>query len=208
MSEAHKLLDNILRYGTKTKKTLSPTPSRPSGRVSPTSPRARVAAGPVLVRAHTAKRPTQMARHKYTKRPEPAIYPSPNLFRFDSILGAIESAELQKSLDAIALVCAKSKYSLADAYSAHRPPLGEIPVRPRLIKKLSVVPEVNSSSEESTPNTGWRDLDQQQTTEWVVKDAVGRQVQLSSIRGLGRFQLSQAPLVGLSKPSIERLPER
>ncbi|KAF4556617.1 Hypothetical protein D9617_1g084950 [Elsinoe fawcettii] len=149
-----------------------------------------------------------MGRHKHTKRPEPIAYPSAALFRFDSIVEAIESSELQRSIDAIAGICARSKYSLADAHACHRPPQGEIASRPRLTKKLSVVPEVNSSSEESTPNTGWRELDQQQTTEWVARDAPARQVHLSVLPGLSRLQMTQAPMVGVSKPSIERLPER
>lgn len=46
-------------------------------------------------------------------------------FAFRSILQAVEP-DIQSALDSIAEIYARSKLSLADEYSAHRPPLGEI----------------------------------------------------------------------------------
>ncbi|KAF2220773.1 hypothetical protein BDZ85DRAFT_31147 [Elsinoe ampelina] len=208
MSEARRLLTNILQSGKKPIRTSSPASSRTSGRTSPISPRIPPVTGPVLVKPHPNLQTPPMGRHQHIKRPDSLPYPSPTLYRFNSIVDAIESAELERSINAIAIICARSKYSLADAHASHRPPQGEISPRPRLTKKLSIVPEVNSSSEESAPNTGWRELDQQQTTQWAERSATARKMHLSALSSLRRFQIAQVPMVGVSKPSTERLPER
>jgi hypothetical protein len=54
-----------------------------------------------------------------------ASLPSLSEFSFAHILKAIDP-EIQDSIDAISLICARSAYSLADEYEAHLPPQGEI----------------------------------------------------------------------------------
>jgi hypothetical protein len=86
--------------------------------------------------------------------------PPVEAFSFDGILRAVEP-EIRDALDAIAEICARSRYSLADEYSAHLPPQGEIMANPSTIqgrtalwrrfaengRALTAVPEASSSSE-------------------------------------------------------------
>jgi len=54
-----------------------------------------------------------------------ASLPPVSEFAFSHVLLAV-SSDIQEALDAISEICAKSRYSLADEYGAHMPPLGEI----------------------------------------------------------------------------------
>ena len=56
---------------------------------------------------------------------ESSRLPPVDAFTFKNILRAVEP-EIQPALDAIAEICSRSKLSLADEYSAHLPPQGEI----------------------------------------------------------------------------------
>jgi len=89
--------------------------------------------------------------------PPDAKLPPVEAFSFDGILRAVEP-EIHDSIDAIAEIYAKSKLSMADEYSAHLPPQGEIferdgmqAVLPHRIglsdRALTTVTEASSSSE-------------------------------------------------------------
>ncbi|KAF1991126.1 hypothetical protein K402DRAFT_409963 [Aulographum hederae CBS 113979] len=81
--------------------------------------------------------------------------PPLDAFTFDGILRAVDP-DINGAIDAIAEICARSKMSLADEYSAHLPPQGEISATPRMHPAyrvgvpepaLTSVPEASSSSE-------------------------------------------------------------
>ncbi|KAL1626764.1 hypothetical protein SLS56_006757 [Neofusicoccum ribis] len=89
----------------------------------------------------------------------PSTLPPTADFSFDGILHAVEP-EIAGAIDAIAAICARSKLSLADEYTAHRPPHEildpPIPISPSQREHwwsvvrdtaLSAVPEASSSSE-------------------------------------------------------------
>jgi len=89
--------------------------------------------------------------------PSDAKLPPVEAFSFDGILRAV-GPEIYDSIDSIAEICAKSKLSMADEYSAHLPPQGEIfesegifavpPHRMGLSDRaLTTVTEASSSSE-------------------------------------------------------------
>jgi hypothetical protein len=91
---------------------------------------ASTASVPVLVTAYSGPR-LRSSRlgmgprsNSSTTGPVPALPPISS-FSFAHILTTIEP-QIQDSLDAISLICARSRYSLADEYAAHLPPQGEI----------------------------------------------------------------------------------
>ncbi|PVH94086.1 hypothetical protein DM02DRAFT_618858 [Periconia macrospinosa] len=59
-------------------------------------------------------------------RQQPKL-PAIESFSFSAILRAVDP-EIRDAIDAIAEICARSRYSLADEYDAHLPPQGEITV--------------------------------------------------------------------------------
>ena len=82
-------------------------------------------------------------------------------FTFAEILRSADSAEFQSAIDGIAEICAKNRMSLADEYSSHLPPQGEITAassaaarplisRPGMRRPLTSVPEASSSGSEDS----------------------------------------------------------
>lgn len=82
-------------------------------------------------------------------------------FMFAEILRSADSPDFQSAIDGIAEICAKHHMSLADEYSSHLPPQGEItatssmaarpPVhRPEMRRALTTVPEASSSGSEGS----------------------------------------------------------
>lgn len=97
--------------------------------------------------------------------------PSIEEFKFSLILQAVEP-DIHSAIDAIAEICARSRLSLADEYTAHLPPFTHsLPPMPRTRppshgmrgegrrlalstgQALTTVPETSSSSEHSSPST-------------------------------------------------------
>ncbi|KAI9707692.1 MAG: hypothetical protein M1836_000654 [Candelina mexicana] len=121
---------------------------------------------PVIVRTYSggSSRP-----HSHAQAPPSTIreedemkgkaeLPPVEAFGFQGILKAIEN-DVEGTLDAIAEICAKSKYSLADEYGAHLPPQGDVgrgSARGREYKPpgstLTAVTEASSGSERSVGN--------------------------------------------------------
>jgi len=103
-----------------------------------------------------------MARHGGADAQLPPV----EAFAFDNVLQAVRP-DIQETLDAIAEICARSRMSLADQYSAHLPPTGEIIARypPTLERNrhaarigaigeaLTTVQEASSSGENSKAST-------------------------------------------------------
>lgn len=82
-------------------------------------------------------------------------------YSFAAILRSADSPEFQHAIDGIAEICAKNRMSLADEYSSHLPPLGEITaassaaarphaLRPGMKRVLTSVPEGSSGSSEGS----------------------------------------------------------
>lgn len=130
-----------------------------------------------------------------------ARLPPPSSFAFVNLMSAIDSEDIQSSIDAIGEICARSSLSLADAHDAHRPPLGEITTRPRLTKMLTSVPEVNSSSEGPSPREEV-DLMDDTSTQWLNPAAAPRHISLSNISGLARLKVSCTPTIELSSLAV------
>lgn len=122
---------------------------------------------PVIVRTYTGSRQSSRLRSPQLPTFPPHMSSSTRLppvdeFSFENILRAVDS-EINGTIDAIAEICARSRLSLADEYSAHLPPQGEIlpgsnpPWRSRHghvyrnsghDHTLTAVPEASSSSEQ------------------------------------------------------------
>jgi hypothetical protein len=145
----------------------------------PISSTPSIASVPVLVTAYSGprlrpyssshRRSSAMGPRANASQSDPSL-PSMSSFSFAHILTTIEP-QIQESLDAISIICARSRYSLADEYAAHLPPQGEIragaelPIRGRhglWIRTaglegsgaaLSVVHEASSSSGASETGT-------------------------------------------------------
>ncbi|KAF2179807.1 hypothetical protein K469DRAFT_715900 [Zopfia rhizophila CBS 207.26] len=111
----------------------SHTSSNPKSKsAKSTSSRTTLSSQPVVVRTYSGSR--------HTSRPSsgvnsPRLFPNMNgsasgnpsveEFSFSAILRAVDP-EIRDAIDAIAEICARSRYSLADEYDAHLPPQGEI----------------------------------------------------------------------------------
>ena len=83
----------------------------------------------MLVRAYptAAAGSTDMRRSRHQLRQEPLqSLPPLSSFSFQDILKEIDP-EIQPSIDAIPEIFGRSKLSLADEYSSHLPPQGELP---------------------------------------------------------------------------------
>ncbi|CAK4016708.1 Hypothetical predicted protein [Lecanosticta acicola] len=120
-------------------------------------------AQPVLVRTYSNKRGRpERASNDITGSDAHALPPVAS-YAFADILRAADSSELQNAIDGIAEICAKNRMSLADEYSSHLPPLGEITestssrIRPHLHvpgrgmrRALTSVPEASSGSSEGS----------------------------------------------------------
>jgi hypothetical protein len=125
------------------------------------SSRTSVSSQPVLVRAYTSSersRPPSSSRSSATPAMAAGAHLPPiDAFSFDGILRAVET-EVHEAIDGIAEIYARSRLSLADEYSSHMPPQGEI-INPRsrysglvirttgLDRTLTTVTEASSSSE-------------------------------------------------------------
>ncbi|KAK3059717.1 hypothetical protein LTS18_010206, partial [Coniosporium uncinatum] len=129
------------------------------------SSRTSLSSQPVLVRTYSGSRSRPNSRVRSPvpppmsseALPSDAKLPPVEAFSFDGILRAVDP-EIHDSIDAIAEIYAKSKLSMADEYSAHLPPQGEISERdgmhavpPHRIglsdRALTTVTEASSSSE-------------------------------------------------------------
>ncbi|KAI9832097.1 MAG: hypothetical protein M1826_002426 [Phylliscum demangeonii] len=118
-----------------------PSPSSPSSRPPASRPAPAAISHPVLVRTYSGAAASEQqqqqqqqkkaavmrcdARVVARKPPLPAV----DAFRFEDILKAVEP-EIGGALDAIAGICATSRYSLANHYEVHRPPHGPTRVPP------------------------------------------------------------------------------
>lgn len=88
---------------------------------------------PVLVRTYSgssgragSSKQSEMEKNRKSKaKNRPCDLPRLESFSFQDILASIDP-EIQLSIDAIAEICGRSKLSLADEYSSHRPPHEEL----------------------------------------------------------------------------------
>lgn len=87
---------------------------------------------PVLVRTYSgssgrvgSSRHGEMEKNRKSKANKPCDLPPLESFSFQDILASIDP-EIRLSIDAIAEICGRSKLSLADEYSSHRPPHEEL----------------------------------------------------------------------------------
>ena len=117
-------------------------------------------AAPVLVRAYRGDRASALDPRSTPGKSAQALPPI-SAYTFAAILRSSDSPEFQQAIDGIAEICAKNRMSLADEYSSHLPPLGEITaadsssVRPHMIRPgarraLTSVPEASSGSSEGS----------------------------------------------------------
>ena len=138
--------------------------SRLRGRQKAPSTATSVSSLPVIVRTYSAEdRPSQSNSAALTAAGKgknmATLVPPVSDFSFDGILRAVEP-DISGAIDAIAAICARSKFSLADEYAAHRPPheVLETPVpypQPQRLTRwwttggnaLAPLPEASSSSE-------------------------------------------------------------
>ncbi|GAB7364205.1 hypothetical protein MBLNU230_g4756t1 [Neophaeotheca triangularis] len=119
-------------------------------------------AQPVIVRAYTGPKttpsrgPTNPTRNRKDQQP---TFPVTSSYAFADILKCADSPELQTALDGIAEIAANNRTALADEYSSHLPPLGEItassatvPARPGVLRPrvLTTVEEASSSGSEGS----------------------------------------------------------
>lgn len=116
---------------------------------------------PVLVRAYPTVAPESTVMHR--SRRQPSLEPLPTLpplssFSFQNILKEIDQ-EIQPSIDAIAEIFGRSKLSLADEYSSHLPPQGELsfPASQSQTEVLEAIPSARLEPvEEATPESARR----------------------------------------------------
>lgn len=88
---------------------------------------------PVLVRSYSgssgrvgSSKQAEMEKNRKSKaRNKPCDLPPLESFSFQDILASIDP-DIRLSIDAIAEICGRSKLSLADEYSSHRPPHEEL----------------------------------------------------------------------------------
>ncbi|KAL9576554.1 MAG: hypothetical protein Q9212_007001 [Teloschistes hypoglaucus] len=123
---------------------------------------------PVLVKqyskgppsASSSSQSTSMKQRRQSRGNQVASdMPSLQKFSFQDILASLDP-EVSTSIDKIAEICGRSKMSLADEYSSHLPPQGNIPI-PILqdhsdeipIPRLESVDEVSSTPEGSIPDS-------------------------------------------------------
>lgn len=115
---------------------------------------------PVLVRAHSSDRTLSIGPSGKGRRGA-HVLPPVSSYAFADVLKAADSAEFQQAIDGIVEICAQSRVSLADEYSSHLPPLGEITtassgtsrhhaLRPGMRRALTSVPEASSGSSEGS----------------------------------------------------------
>ena len=114
------------------------------------------------MRSYAGSSTTSTAIYPARRRQRAQALPPISSYAFADILKAADCPDLQKALDGIAEICAKNRMSLADEYSSHLPPLGEITaasttapskphlVRPGLRPALTSVPEGSSGSSEGS----------------------------------------------------------
>lgn len=153
---------------------------------------------PTIVHGIPARRPSAMNLiQQRRRRDESSHFPSPSSFRFENIMAAVETQEFQSSIDAIAVLYAKSCMSLANAHDAHRPPhVDESAFTSRPGRTLSIVPEANSSGETSDSDDGQRARNEDPRS--VDRENSQRQIAISSIPGLRRLTRPCEPIVSLS----------
>ncbi|KAL8711483.1 MAG: hypothetical protein Q9220_004141 [cf. Caloplaca sp. 1 TL-2023] len=123
---------------------------------------------PVLVREYSqspaSRNDTRLSRmrqrKKSSKDQQSSEIPSLESFSFQDILTSIDP-EVRGSIDRIAEICGRSKMSLADEYSSHMPPQGDlsIPVLQEhidqvAISRLDPVEEASSTHEQVLPPSG------------------------------------------------------
>ena len=117
-------------------------------------------AAPVLVRAYAGDNSSPYGTSSARGGGARAL-PPVSSYTFAEILRASDCQDFQQAINGIAEICAKNHMSLADEYSSHLPPLGEITatnsaaVRPHLLRPgmrtaLTSVPEASSGSSEGS----------------------------------------------------------
>ena len=151
---------------------------------------------PVTIYGRPGKSASTMDFIRQRRQAGSAHMPQPSSFRFDDIMSAVETQDFRSSIDAIAVICAKSRMSLADAHEMHRTPhICESNHRPRPARALSIVPEVNSSSEASTSDDG---QDTRRSDDSRIRSNSCREISISSVPGLRKLSVKCQPIVGLS----------
>lgn len=116
---------------------------------------------PVLVRAYPTAAPESTVMYRSRRQPplEPLPTPPPlSSFSFQDILQEIDQ-EIQPSIDAIAEIFGRSKLSLADEYSSHLPPQGELsfPASQSQTEVLEAIPSARLEPvEEAKPENARR----------------------------------------------------
>jgi len=119
-----------------------------------------MASAPVLVTAYTGDR-LNPRRLSDTGLSTVRALPPVSSFAFTDILRSADSPDFQHAIGSIAEICARNHMSLADEYTSHLPPLGEITTvnptatrqqlfRPGMRCPLTSVPEASSSSSEGS----------------------------------------------------------
>ncbi|MBE7180059.1 MAG: hypothetical protein INR71_02430, partial [Terriglobus roseus] len=155
-----------------------------------TASRTTISTQPVVVRTYSGSKSRHSSRlrsegaepatmsssepraRRHVAQPD-AKLPSVDEFKFNHLLLTVEP-DINSAIDAIAEICARSRYSLADEYAAHLPPFTQtLPPMPRTRGQmhaqrnltqlgkpdgqpptaLTTVPETSSSSEHSSPST-------------------------------------------------------
>ena len=118
-------------------------------------------AAPVLVKAYNTT-VANIAGSRLSQPTQTRTLPSASSFVFADILREADCPDFQAAIDGIAEICAKNRMSLADEYSSHLPPLGEITAatsssattrhisRPGMRRLLTSVPEGSSGSSDGS----------------------------------------------------------
>ena len=81
------------------------------------------------------------------------VLPSPHEFSFEEILDSI-GPDAHAAIDAIAEICGRSKLSLADQHSSHRPPQGEVEALPTA-RTEEIIPEEIGNGQQAR-SMAWR----------------------------------------------------
>ncbi|KAL8637118.1 MAG: hypothetical protein Q9228_005578 [Teloschistes exilis] len=166
LARHNKSSDRLIAQEVTTCQSNDPDTQSRRGRENPSSSTAGTQ--PVLVKQYSKGPPsasssgksTSMKRRRQSRGNQVASdMPSLQKFSFQDILASIDP-EVSTSIDKIAEICGRSKMSLADEYSSHLPPQGNLPI-PILqehtdeipIPRLESVEEISSMREGSAPDS-------------------------------------------------------
>lgn len=118
-------------------------------------------AQPVVVSSYVSKRSSKLKAPPSGAVVQIHALPPASSYAFTDVLRSADSPELQSAIDGIVQIYAKSRLSLADEYSSHLPPVGELTAassakarshlfRPGARRALTSVPEGSSGSSEGS----------------------------------------------------------